>query len=74
MNGKIALVVGAAVGYVVGTRDGRGRYEQLKSKAEGLWQDPKVQDKVSQATHKAQEKVSSVSGSGTSTSGGGTHG
>jgi hypothetical protein len=50
MKGKIALLVGATAGYVLGTRDGRQRYEQIKTKAESLWQDPKVQDKVSQVT------------------------
>jgi hypothetical protein len=58
MNGKVAFVTGAAVGYVLGTRDGRGRYEQLKAKSENLWQNPKVRDKVSQATGLAQETVS----------------
>lgn len=50
MKGKLALVLGAGVGYVLGTRDGRQRYEQIKTKAEELWSDPKVQDKVSQVS------------------------
>jgi len=58
MNGKIALLVGLGVGYVLGTRDGRERYEQLKSMAENVWTDPRVQEKVSQATETAQEKAS----------------
>ncbi len=31
MKGKIGLVVGLGVGYVLGTRAGRERYEQIKT-------------------------------------------
>jgi hypothetical protein len=57
MKGKIALVLGAAAGYVLGTRDGRERYEQMKAKATGMWQDPKVQRKVSEVSDLAKEKA-----------------
>lgn len=57
MKGKAALLIGAAVGYVLGTRDGRERYEQIKSKATGMWQDPKVQQKVSEVQDLAKEKA-----------------
>lgn len=49
MKGKIALVTGAALGYVLGTKAGRQRYEQIKSNVASLWQDPRVQSKVSEA-------------------------
>jgi len=55
MKGKAALVVGAAVGYVLGSKAGRERYDQLKAQAESLWTDPKVQEKVSQAKDSATE-------------------
>ena len=43
MNPRIlALAVGVAIGYVLGTRDGRARYDQMKAKATELWEDPRV--------------------------------
>jgi hypothetical protein len=56
MKGKITLLVGGAVGYVLGTRAGRERYEQIKSQAQSLWGNPKVQEKASQAQDLAKEK------------------
>lgn len=47
MRGKILFVFGLAVGYVLGTRAGRERYEQIKAGAEKVWQDPRVQKQVS---------------------------
>ncbi len=52
MKAKLALLVGGAAGYVFGTRDGRQRYEQLKTSAQTLWQDPKVQEQVGRVTKK----------------------
>ena len=51
---KLTLLAGVAVGYVLGTRAGRERYEQIKSGASRLAQNPKVQA----AAGKAQETVS----------------
>lgn len=71
MVGKVALVVGLGVGYVLGARDGRARYDQIKSQADRLWHDPKVQEKASQAQELAkrkapqvQEKVADARGAG----------
>jgi hypothetical protein len=55
--GKISMMAGAAVGYIFGTRAGRERYEQLKSKAQGVWSDPRVQRKASAAVDVAKEKA-----------------
>jgi len=46
MKGKIAFIVGAAVGYVLGTRAGRERYEQIKRGAEKLWNTEPIQKGV----------------------------
>ncbi|WP_282824846.1 hypothetical protein [Gulosibacter sediminis] len=34
---KIALIAGIATGYVLGTRAGRERYEQISERADALW-------------------------------------
>jgi len=57
MQGKIMFVLGAAAGYVVGTRTGRQGYERLKKQANDFWHNPKVQNTVSQAEDFAREKL-----------------
>lgn len=47
MKGKLGFVLGAAVGYVLGTRAGRARYEQIKRGANAVWETPLVQQGVS---------------------------
>jgi oxygen-dependent protoporphyrinogen oxidase len=46
MRGKLLFVAGAAVGYVLGARAGRKRYEQIKSAAAKVWESPGVQKQV----------------------------
>ncbi len=79
MKAKIPLLVGGAVGYVLGTRAGRERYEQIKSQAQTLWNNPKVQEKAWAAQDFAKEKapilkdkVADAAPGGTSSSGPGT--
>lgn len=60
MKGKIAFVLGAAVGYVLGSRAGRERYEQIKRGAEQVWQTAPVQrgvDAVKDATRGTVENL-----------------
>lgn len=57
MRGKAALVVGLATGYVLGTRDGRVRYQQIKTQFNRVISDPRVQEKTAQATDLAKEKA-----------------
>lgn len=51
MRGKIGLVVGLGVGYVLGTRAGRERYEQIKKQWLKVWHLDPVQAQV----HKVQD-------------------
>lgn len=46
MKGKVGFVLGAALGYVLGTRAGRARYEQIKRGATAVWETPLVQQRV----------------------------
>ena len=56
MKKLILLAVGAA-GYVLGSRAGRERYEQIKKMAVKVKDDPRVQEKAHQATDLAKEKA-----------------
>lgn len=51
------LVAALAVGYVLGARAGRGRYEQIKQTAQRVRNDPRVQEKSQQAADLAKEKA-----------------
>ncbi|BDZ64783.1 YtxH domain-containing protein [Agromyces mangrovi Wang et al. 2018] len=61
MKGKLLFVVGLATGYVLGTRAGRERYEQIKSAAERVWNQPSVQQGVDTAKEFALARVGDVS-------------
>lgn len=41
---KLTLLAVAGAGYVLGSRAGRERYEQIKTQATKTWNNPKVQD------------------------------
>lgn len=60
MKGKILLLTGLAVGYVLGTRAGRERYEEIKTAANKLWNDPRVQKPVHQAGEFVKDKAPDV--------------
>jgi len=60
MKGKILLLTGLAVGYVLGTRAGRERYEEIKTAANKLWSDPRVQKPVKQAEDFVKDKAPEV--------------
>ena len=46
MRGKLILVAGLATGYVLGSRAGRKRYDQIAASARKLWQSRSVQHQV----------------------------
>ena len=47
MKNKLILLAGTGIGYLLGTRAGREKYDQLVDQAQKLWGDPRVQDTVS---------------------------
>lgn len=57
MKGKFLFVAGAAVGYVLGARAGRGAYVKIKDRAEGIWENPSVQKGVKQAESFVKENA-----------------
>lgn len=61
MRGKVLFVVGLGVGYVLGTRAGRERYEQIKKAAEGVWNTPAVQQGVGTVKEFAATRVGDLS-------------
>jgi hypothetical protein len=42
MKRKLPLFVGLAIGYVLGARAGREKYDKLKASAQQYWRDPRV--------------------------------
>lgn len=62
MRGKILFVAGLATGYVLGSRAGRQRYEQIKSGWLAVWNTDPVQNRVEKAQAFAKARVSEVPG------------
>jgi hypothetical protein len=54
---KLMLLAAFAAGYVLGARAGRARYEQIKSAATKVRNDPRVQEKAHQAVDLAREQA-----------------
>lgn len=55
MKGKLAFVVGAGVGYLLGTRAGRQQFDKIKTWASDAWNDPRVQGYVQDAEQAATD-------------------
>jgi len=60
MRSKILFVFGLLLGYVLGTRAGRERYEQIRAGAEKVWQDPRVQRQVHTVEEFVKDKAPDV--------------
>lgn len=60
MKGKILLLVGLGVGYVLGAKAGRERYNEIVEKARSFWNDPRVQKQVNQAEEFVKDKAPEV--------------
>lgn len=52
MKGRTGFVIGLGVGYVLGTKAGRARYEQIKSTVEKATEQPQI--------HEAIERTSEI--------------
>ena len=44
MRGKLMFAAGLGVGYLLGSRAGRQRYEQIAASARKVWESPTVQE------------------------------
>ena len=60
MRGKLLFITGGLVGYVLGARAGRKRYEQIAASAKELWNAPPVQRRVTEVRDFALEAVGDV--------------
>ena len=52
---KPALMTAFGIGYLLGARAGRERYDAIAAKAQKLWHDPRVQEKAHRAGDMAKE-------------------
>jgi hypothetical protein len=62
---KPALLTAFGIGYLLGARAGRERYDAIVAKAQGLWQDPRVQEKAHTARVVAEDKMPGHNGTST---------
>ncbi len=44
MRGRLIFIAGVGVGYVLGTRAGRERFDQMVAQARKFWESPTVQE------------------------------
>jgi hypothetical protein len=54
---RLPLLIAGGIGYVLGTKAGRERYEQIVSNFNKVKDDPRVQEKAQQAADLAKEKA-----------------
>ena len=57
---KIMFLMGTGIGFILGSRSGRGTYQQLESKVREIARHPEVQDKVEQVKDTAKEQVAAA--------------
>lgn len=63
------FLAGAAVGYVLGARAGREQYDQLRGKAQDLWNDPRTQEKLHDVGETIKDKAPDVGSAAASAAG-----
>ena len=57
MRLKLLFVIGLIAGYILGSRAGRDKYEQIKAKATEAWENPRVQKVVAETQEFVKEKA-----------------
>ena len=60
MKGKILLAFGLGVGYVLGTRAGREKYDELVARVQKFWNDPRVQKQANNVGEFVKDKAPDV--------------
>jgi hypothetical protein len=60
MRTKVTFLAGFATGYVLGSRAGRARYEQIRQAARAFASSPAVQSTASSLQHQAGEALSAA--------------
>ncbi|MGV8894948.1 MAG: YtxH domain-containing protein [Rhodoglobus sp.] len=60
MKGKILLLAGMGIGYVLGARAGRESYNKIVKAADKFWNSPRVQKQVNSAEDFVKDKAPDV--------------
>jgi ElaB/YqjD/DUF883 family membrane-anchored ribosome-binding protein len=60
MKRLITLGVGAAIGYLLGSREGRQNLDKFAKNAQKLWNDPRTQEQVHKAASTVKDKAPGV--------------
>jgi hypothetical protein len=58
MRGKLMFISGLAAGFVLGSRAGREKYEEIRANAQKVWQHPTVQEAAGVAQAQANKLYS----------------
>ncbi|WP_433302164.1 hypothetical protein ACQP2F_08255 [Actinoplanes sp. CA-030573] len=58
MRGKLMFLTGLAAGFVLGSRAGREKYEEIRDSAKKVWESPSVQEAAGVAQAQATKLYS----------------
>jgi hypothetical protein len=58
MRGKLMFITGLAAGFVLGSRAGREKYEEIRVNAKKVWEHPSVQEAAGVAQAQANKLYS----------------
>ncbi|BBH66642.1 hypothetical protein ACTI_33270 [Actinoplanes sp. OR16] len=58
MRGKLLFLTGLAAGFVLGSRAGREKYEEIRANAQKIWENPTVQEAAGVAQAQANKLYS----------------